>query len=368
MGVLSYMTDGHSTSSNPPSETDWEKLARHLAGETSPAEAARIQSLLADRPNDTDLLEALDQAMSRLTAAVPSDLDVEAALRQVKTRAKSADSRPIELHGNRRSASSTSRLRWRVPFPALAAVGILAVGLGTWLGLRGRSASDADTPMPRMLATGVGVRDSMALPDGSHVVLGPLSSIILAEGYGEERRDVEIRGEAWFEVKHDDRRPFTVRAGDATIVDLGTKFAVRSDSPDGVAVTVTEGSVSLRPVNTSVQQGVVLKAGDNGLLKPEGQVIARRGSASDDDIAWLKGKLVFREAPISEVVTSMRRWYGIQLRITDQSLLDKHITATFSGEPPERVLEVLRLTLGADIERRGDTAIVRPAAGRMRSR
>ena len=362
------MTDGHNTSSNPPSEAEWVGLARHLTGETSPEEAARIQSLLAGRPEDLELLEALDRAMSRLTVAAPSDLDVEGALQQVKARMKSVDSRPLKLDSERRHAPIGTRMRWRVPAPAIAAAAILAIGLGTWLGLKSRSAPDADTPIPRMLATGVGVRDSMALPDGSHVVLGPLSSIILARGYGEVTRDVEIRGEAWFDVKHDDRRPFTVRAGEATIVDLGTKFAVRSDSPDGVAVTVTEGSVSLRPVNTSVQQGVVLKAGDNGLLKPEGQVIARRGTASEDDIAWLKGRLVFREAPISEVVAAMRRWYGIQLRVTDQSLLDKHITATFSGEPAERVLEVLRLTLGAEIERKGDTAIVRPAAGRMRSR
>jgi len=365
------MTEGHNQTSgpsNPSSEEDWERLARHLAGETSPDEAARIQSLLAGRPNDRALLEALDQAMSRLTADVPSDLDVEAALHQVKARVKSADSHPLKLDTDRRRAPSGERIRWRVPFPALAAAGLLAIGLGTWLGLRGRSAPDAADNTPRMLATGVGVRDSMALPDGSQVVLGPLSSIILAQGYGELTREVEIRGEAWFEVKHDDRRPFTVRAGDAMIVDLGTSFAVRSDSPDGVAVTVTEGSVSMRPVNTSLQQGVVLKAGDNGLLKPEGQVVARRGTASDDDIAWLKGQLVFREAPISEVIASMRRWYGIQLRITDQSLLDKHITATFNGEPPERVLEVLRLTLGAEVERKGDTAFVRPAAGRMRSR
>lgn len=362
------MTDGHSTSSNPPSETEWEGLARHLSGETSPEEAARIQALLAGRPNDLELLEALDRVMSRLTPAVPSDLDVEAALEQVKARAKSVDSRPLKLDSERRSAAGGTKPRWRVPVPAIAAAGILAVGLGTWLGLKGRSAPDADTPMPRMLATGVGVRDSMALPDGSQVVLGPLSSIILARDYGIATRNVEIRGEAWFDVKHDDRKPFTVRAGEATIVDIGTKFAVRSDSLAGVAITVTEGSVSMRPVNTSMQQGVVLKAGDNGLLKPAGQVIARRGAASEDDIAWLKGRLVFREAPISEVVASMHRWYGIQLRVTDQSLLDKHITATFNGEPPERVLEVLRLTLGAEIERRGDTAIVRPAAGRMRSR
>jgi transmembrane sensor len=97
-----------------------------------------------------------------------------------------------------------------------------------------------------------------------------------------------------------------------------------------------------------------------------GRVEARRGAATDDDMAWLNGRLVFRETPLTEVVSSMRKWYGIELQLADPTLANRHITATFSGEPPDRVLEVLRLALGADIERRGDTAIVRSAKGRAR--
>jgi transmembrane sensor len=80
----------------------------------------------------------------------------------------------------------------------------------------------------------------------------------------------------------------------------------------------------------------------------------------------MRGQLVFREAPLAEVVASLRRWYGIELRVADTSLGSRHLTATFSSEPPDRVLEVIRLVLGADIERRGDTAIVRPTRGSMR--
>jgi len=223
-------------------------------------------------------------------------------------------------------------------------------------------------PALRFLASGVGVRDSLRLPDGSQVLLGPLSSVTIAKGYGDGGREVEIRGDAWFDVVHDESKPFTVRAGDATIVDVGTKFTVRSDAPGGVSVSVAEGAVSLRAVNTPVQQGVILQAGDNGLVKSGGEVVTRRGGANPDDVAWLRGSLVFREASAEEVKASMRRWYGIEVRFADSSLASRHITATFNGESPERVLDVLKLVLGADIERRGDTAIVRPADRSVRSR
>jgi transmembrane sensor len=218
----------------------------------------------------------------------------------------------------------------------------------------------------RMLATGVGVRDSMQLSDGSRVILGPLSSVTLAAGYGETSREVEVKGEAWFDVVHDNAKPFTVRAGRATIVDIGTRFAVRSDTPEGVSVSVTQGSVSMRAVNTPAQSGVILQAGDNGLLKSGGEVVARRGVVNDDDVAWLSGRLVFREAALDEVKASMRRWYGLEVEFADPSLAGRHITASFNGESPERVLDVLRLVLGADIERHGDTVVVRAAKGSVR--
>ena len=362
-------SDNHLEPSNSDPSTEWEALARHLSGESSPDEAARIEALLLERPHDREFLASLDRATSVIAADVPRDLDIEGALALVKARFDSASPPALTVHSSPQpSAAPPVRTRWRVPFPAIAAAAILAIGVTSWLTLRDSPVQQAVEPAPRFLATGVGVRDSLQLPDGSRVVLGPLSSVTVARGYGDSSREVEIRGDAWFDVLHDESKPFTVRAGDATIVDVGTKFTVRSDAPDGVAVSVTEGAVSLRAVNTPVQQSVVLQAGDNGLVKSGGQVVTRRGGASPDDIAWLRGSLVFREAPVEEVKASMRRWYGLEVRFADSSLASRHITATFNGESPERVLEVLELVLGADIERRGDTAIVRPAGRSVRSR
>jgi|SRR5688572_5706717 len=353
---------------NPDPSPDWEALARHLSGESSPEEAARIEALLAARPDDREMLTALERAVSEHAAEAPAGLDVEAALAQVKAR-KDFSGPALTVHANRTPAAPPTRTRWRVAVPAIAAAAVLAIGLASWLRPgNGPVEQAALEPAPRFLGTGVGVRDSLQLPDGSRVVLGPMSSVSVAAGYGEKSREVEIRGDAWFDVVHDEAKPFTVRAGSATIVDIGTKFAVRSDAPEGVAVSVTEGSVSLRPVNSALQQGVILKAGDNGLVKSGGEVVTRRGGANPDDLAWLRGSLVFREAPVDEVKASMRRWYGLELRFADSSLASRHITATFNGESPDRVLDVLKLILGAEIERRGDTAIVRPATRSVRSR
>jgi transmembrane sensor len=73
----------------------------------------------------------------------------------------------------------------------------------------------------------------------------------------------------------------------------------------------------------------------------------------------MRDSLVFRDAPMSEVRSDLQRWYGIVLRVEDSALARQHLTMTFAGDRVEQVLRVIGLGLGADVERRGDTAIVR---------
>jgi transmembrane sensor len=94
-------------------------------------------------------------------------------------------------------------------------------------------------------------------------------------------------------------------------------------------------------------------------VEAAGRLSTRRGGASDDDLAWTLGRLVFRDAPIPELAADLERWYGVQLRVTDSALARRHFTGTFSTEPPDSVLKVIGLALGARVEQRGDTAYLR---------
>jgi transmembrane sensor len=346
--------------------TDWEALARRVTGESSPEESARIDAWLAGHPEQREILATLDDAMSRMADDIPRDIDIEGALARVKARRDTAGKPVLELRAARQTGSRHPV--WRVAIPALAASGILAIGLLTWQsggGSRPEVASSLE--QPRMLATGVGVRDSLELPDGSRVVLGPLSSVKIGNEFTSGARVVEVAGDAWFEVVHDESRPFTVRAGNATIVDVGTKFTVRSDALTGVSVSVTEGAVSLAKADVPGPGAVILNAGDNGLLQNDGRIVTSRGTVTEEDAAWMSGRLVFREAPMTQVVSSVKRWYGIDLKLSEPKLADRRITATFDNETPEAMLDILRLVLGAEIQRRGDTAIVSTGGRSVRS-
>ncbi len=308
---------------------DWDRLGRYMAGELSPAEAGEVQHWLAANAKDGRVLAALDEATRDLPA--PKAVDVEAALRRVKGRLAPAPA-------------------WRqYAMWAAAAAVVAAIGMQ----MARSSPTTVSSAAVAAYSTPVGARDSVVLADGSRVILGPASRIVVRD------RDVELAsGEAFFIVVHDEARPFTVRAGGAVIRDIGTEFSVHSNRAEEVRVVVREGSVALARNADSV----VLAQGDVGMSVAGRPVTANRGAATADDLAWTTGRLVFRDAPISELGADLRRWYGVELKVTDSSLLKRHFTGSFSNESPARVIDVIALALGARADRRGDTVYIRPAA------
>jgi transmembrane sensor len=181
--------------------------------------------------------------------------------------------------------------------------------------------------------------------------------------YGTTTRAVELHGDAFFDVRHDAAKPFAVRVANALVEDVGTTFTVESDPGDTTAVAVLTGSVRLRPAGSSPTAGTLLEAGDRGALAANGDVHAYPRTAGADDAAWTAGRLVFHDASLARVAGEIRRWYGIELRVTDSSLLNRHVHTTLNGESADQMLKILGLMLGAHIERQGDTAIVSLSRG-----
>ena len=334
-------------SANAP---DWDAIARFLAGECAPEETERVQQWLDTHPEDKELVARLD---SVATLDAPADIDVDAALAKVHAR-MNAGPRPMPTFPR-----TAPRWRRHVIGTLLAAAGIAAVMLTT----RPTPASKSEVLGAKTFSTAVGQRDSVILSDGSRVLLGPDSRLIVAADYGTTSRAVELRGDGFFDVRHDEAKPFAVRVGQAVVEDLGTTFTIESDAGDTTHVAVMTGSVRLRANNSSPTSGVLLAAGDRGSIDLKGVANADRQSVREDDIAWTMGRLVFRDASLARVAGEIRRWYGVTLHVADSSLLNRHVTASFSGESIDQVLNIVALSLGARVDRQGDSATVTATHG-----
>ncbi|HMG12529.1 MAG TPA: FecR domain-containing protein, partial [Gemmatimonadaceae bacterium] len=218
---------------------------------------------------------------------------------------------------------------------------------------------------PQTYATSVGERRQIVLKDGSKVLLGPTSRLVVPVIMPDEGwRMVILDGAAYFSVVHDPAHPFTVKVGDIVIRDVGTAFSVETDDSAGTRIAVDSGSVTVGPA-ADRDRDAVLNARDKATVDTKGAVTVERSAVSDDDLAWTQGRLVFRDAPLILVGAELYRWYGVRLRVSDSSLANLHLTASFSGEPVDRVLNVIALSLGARIERQGNVAILHraPASG-----
>lgn len=328
----------------------WEALARYVTGEASTEEVAAIREWLAGSPGRGSALERLTASIERL-AVVPPQVDTVAALARVRARLGSPEVIPLPV-----KAPERPRIAWRTTLVRVAAAIVLLAGATLILRNR-RSGPETGivAAVPMAWSTAVGQVDSITLPDGSRVILGPASRLSLGEGFGDVGRTAELQGEALFTIVHDEARPFSVRAGDARIRDLGTAFNVRSGVGLPVIVAVTDGSVELTAGGTV---GVTLAAGDRGTVGRDGVIAVEAGSVTDADVAWTSGRLVFADAGMDRVAADLERWFGLRLA-PDPGLADRHLTATFDGESADEVLDVIALSLGASYERSGDTVRLR---------
>jgi transmembrane sensor len=336
----------------PESVPDWDTLARFVAGETSAHEMSHVGQWLDANPAERALLERLTEVTS---AAPDAGIDVEAALAKMHARMSDVGKTPTLSI----SAGAPTRRWWPTAWVGLLAAAAI-VGILVMSRRQPTSAPEnTATVAARTLTTGVGKRDSITLADGSRVLLGPDSRLTVPGDFGTSARTVELRGDAYFDVRHDAARPFAVRVGSAVIQDIGTTFTVESDDANATVVTVVTGSVRLRGVNAAQDAGVVLSAGERGSIDEAGRTSSERAVAAADDVAWTTGKLVFRDASFTRVAAEVYRWYGVRLHVSDPSLMSQHIyTQLFTNQPIDEVLHVIELSLGVRIERQGDSAIV----------
>ena len=353
------MTDQNPASPSTGSAPDWEALARYVAGESSGDESAGIEQFLAANPADREVLEGLTRLMNRAALQVLPAAEVERALSEARQlRQAPRVLRPARWEASSRFGSPAS---W---ISVAAAATVILSGALLWQRSRDNGPSEAGSAVARTYRSGLGSADTVRLSDGSQVVLAPQSELIVSVGYGAREREVELRGVGYFDVTHDDARPFTVRSRGATIRDVGTIFTVRSDADGSLRVGVQEGAVLIERTGVTAEAGVLLHQGDLATMAPGEPVVAQRGVVGPDDAAWTSGRLVFRESSMTEVASELRRWYGVELRAADAGIAGRHLTAEFRGEPLDQIVRELSLALDAGIERRGDTLVVRSTGGK----
>lgn len=181
------------------------------------------------------------------------------------------------------------------------------------------------------------------LPDGTSVTLNHYSTLTYPERFKTDNREVELNGEAYFEVSKDKKHPFIVQTEAVDVRVLGTQFNVDAyrDSPD-VRTTLLTGSVAVS--NKSNSEHMILKPNEIAIYnKVEKKLTRKLLEDATDEISWRHGEFIFDDVPLRDIARELSNSFGTTIQITDPTLQNYRISARFrNGEDLETILSVLQ--------------------------
>lgn len=184
---------------------------------------------------------------------------------------------------------------------------------------------------------------SYTLPDGSKVWLNKNSWLAYNQKFGKRTRQVALKGEGYFEVNRDERRPFIVKMqNDLDIKVLGTTFnACNYPSLNKAEVILRSGSVQVS---------------DNGrnehvILKPNQKFTWNEGTAEISSVnamnccRWFEHRLVFDNVKLKDILENLSHKYQTEISLNVGNLADKHMSMTIRDESVEDILDILTTLL-----------------------
>lgn len=223
-----------------------------------------------------------------------------------------------------------SRRLWiRVASAAAILIGgLLLGGVATYL-----LSSEKKSSEQLVFETPRGEKSMVKLPDGTEVWLNANSRLVY-NSFSASSRQVELKGEAFFKVTHNEKAPFVVKTNECDIKVLGTTFNVMAYDEFGrKEITLLEGKVDVL-TDTKNQ---VLKPGQSLVLKDHQMQVAEVNTAQAS--AWVDNKFNFKDIPLSELIKRLENWYDVDIELNNPSGREVNYTGTFKNE--ETIWQVL---------------------------
>jgi transmembrane sensor len=180
------------------------------------------------------------------------------------------------------------------------------------------------------------------LPDSSTVWLNANSIIEYSSEFGKTFREVTLKGEAFFDVKKDDKA-FIVRTDNMQVHVKGTRFNVEADKKNAfIKTTLEEGKVELHVEGSN--EFYTMTPGDQIILNTQLNNVEVKKVDPSDFSAWKEEKLIFDNVPLGEIITKLENRYKV--KITIKSLRAKHelLTMIIERETLDEVLEMIKLS------------------------
>lgn len=372
-------------------ERFWALAGLKLSGEAGPDELAELDQYIADFPDMKLRLEVYSNIWRQKHAGLP--VNQETAYNKHLQRLSNHLSKPAlqyasedgylseQQHEQQTNEGAEvvsmerppSRKIWiTLASVTAAAAAVLAV---VFIGgpLTKPAAPGGNSAAVNTVSTRPGSRSKVQLPDGTQVWLNADSRLTYNQNFPGPIREVQLTGEAYFDVAKDKAHPFLIHTSTIDIQVLGTTFNVRSyDNEKNTETALFQGSVQVS-LHNNPEQRILLKPNEKIIVQnnrllvtgssstvtpPSGpahnstdeplitlsKVHFQKKDSAVTETLWMRNQLAFEGASLDEVALQLERWYGIKVQITDDRLNNIHYTAVFEDESLPQVMEALRLS------------------------
>ncbi|UTW61906.1 FecR domain-containing protein [bacterium SCSIO 12741] len=313
---------------------DFELLSRFFDGTCSSAEVQEIEARRESEPEFTALFDSLEKlwGMKPDTATEVPEFNVDKAWANV----------------DERISTPTIQKKTKSKRPWIGVAAGVALLIGFFL-----FKPNQPVYQNQILAQAEVITDT--LPDASIITLNKESKIQVS--YKKGQRNIDLNGEAFFDVARDEKRPFVISSGEIQVAVLGTSFNVKALQGDSlVEVWVKSGKVKFYGTYQG-SDSLVLTAGQKGIFNKNKRTFRKLEDSNLNAVAWKTKRLIFSNTRLGEVIPLLEQVYGAKIKLAKADHQDCQINADFEDETLETVLAVIGETLHLRVEERGDTFV-----------
>jgi transmembrane sensor len=333
----------------------WLLLSLKLSGEASAEELAALDRMLEENPEMNTRLDTLGDWWSHAAPTAPPLK--KGALQRHLQRLNQSEDIPSRRRGGRRL------------FLFVAGIAASFAGFAFFIYHWTPRRPGPDLPVAHnSVSTKSGSKSKIQLPDGSQVWLNADSRLIYSENFGREAREVQLCGEAYFDVAKDQHHPFIIHTSTIDVRVLGTTLNVRSYSNEkNTEAVLIHGSVQVSLHNDPAKK-IILQPNDKLIVTNGNRLLlsaASKAVKSEVDttrvlslgkahyqgkdstaieVLWVKNKLAFDKESLEEVALKIEHWFNVKVNITEEALKQTEYSGVFEEESLPQVMEALRMT------------------------
>lgn len=341
-------------------DTNWVEIARYLDGTCSEADRTAVEQRMASEPEfavelqrirviwSTSALNWVDNAM--YTSDVQSDWmkiqrklhgeGMNGGIRRFDDSVRASERRTPRI---RRTYYHMLRLAAILVFMVLSSLALTYILI--------HPEPEITEVVFREISTDRNQRASVQLSDGTKVNLSVESRLRMPDVFARDAREVDLIGEARFDVAHSPNRPFIIRSGSTVVRVLGTDFNVRAyPNESEIQVVVKSGSVAVEASHGNESTSVILVPGQLARVSLSGQGIDTRWVNPDNYLGWINGKLAFEEALFTDVIRQLERWYDLEILLENPEIEQRRFTALIDSRSLNNVLNVVSQSMDLSYE------------------